>query len=301
MKNLKKVHLGGLRAIEAVGRLGSLKMAAGELGVTVGAVSQQVLKAEQQLGAQLFERHARGLRATTHGKAVLRHLTSGMSQLSAAVNLAMQNHQDTLTVSVAPVFAGKWLVWRLNKFSEACPGIRIRVDASYELVDLNTSDVDLCIRVGRGQWPGVRAEKLMDQRIFPVCSPALGREIHTLTDLGKLPVIRDQYSMFGWNAWLGPNGPDESILQEGPVFSDASLCLDAAIAGQGIFMAWETLAGDAVQAGRLVAPFTKRHQTEFSYWLVMGQHAHKSQNILKFQSCLRPNWTNRSALDHWPR
>ncbi len=287
MENLNRIHLGGLRAIEAVGRHGSLKKAAGELGVTVGAVSQQVLKTEQQLGRSLFERHARGLRATAHGQAVLRHLTSGMAELSAAVSLAMQNQQDSLTVSVAPVFAGKWLVWRLNKFSEVCPDVRIRVDASDGLVDLNTSDVDLGIRVGRGNWPGVKAEKLMNQRIFPVCSPAMAGEITIPTDLGKYPVIRDKNAMFDWNVWLGPNGLDESILQEGPVFSDASLCLDAAIAGQGIFMAWETLAGDAVQMGRLIAPFADRRETEFSYWLVMGQYAHKSHNIARFQSWLK--------------
>jgi LysR family glycine cleavage system transcriptional activator len=287
MRNLNRVSLGGLRAIEAVGRLGSLRAAADEIGVTPGAISQQVQKAEAQLGCMLFERRPKGMTLTPRGHDVLRHLTSGMSELSAAVALATRHQEDTLTVSVAPVFAGKWLVWRLNRFHEAHPHMRIRVDATSAFVDPDMSDVDVCIRVGSGQWSGVKTKRLADQRAFPVCSPALAAQINSLGDLSRVPVIRDRGEMFGWNIWLKPNGLDDAILSDGPVFSDASLCLDAAIAGQGVFLAWEALACDALRSGRLVAPFPDRYPTGFSYWYVTGRYAPASRSVRDFEAWLR--------------
>ena len=294
MRNLNRVNLGGLRAIEAVGRLGSLRAAAEELGVTPGAVSQQVQKTEAQLGRRLFERRPKGLVPTPQGEEVLRHLTGGMAELSAAVALAGREREDRLTVSVAPVFAEKWLVWRLKDFNETHPEIRIRVDATISLVDPNLSDVDLCIRVGKGPWPGVEAEKLLEQRIFPVCSPALAEEIRSPPDLGRVPIIRDARAMFGWDAWLAPQGYDDGVLCggsapacDGPTFSDASLCLDAAMAGQGVFLAWETLACDALAAGRLAAPLPGRYPTGFAYWLIFARQRRRSQAARAFEGWLR--------------
>jgi DNA-binding transcriptional LysR family regulator len=287
MKNLNRINLGGLRAIEATGRLGSLRAAADELGVTPGAISQQIQKTEQQLGRALFERRPKGLTLTPQGEEVLRHLTGGISELSAAVALAEQSREDRLIVSVAPVFAGKWLVWRLKDFTRKHPGIRVSVDATIALVDPNVSDVDLCIRVGKGGWPGVKAEKLIDQRVFPVCSPALAEQIKTPDDLRHLPIIRDAGQPYSWNVWLAPNGSDERILGEGPTFSDGSLCLDAAIAGQGVFLAWETLAENALETGRLIAPLPGRFATGQSYWLIVGRHAGKSRSVRAFEIWLR--------------
>ena len=287
MRNLNRINLGGLRAIEAVGRLGGLRAAAEEIGVTVGAVSQQVQKTEAQLGRRLFERRPKGLVPTPQGAEVLRHLTGGLSELSAAVALAGRGRDDVLTVSVAPVFAGKWLVWRLTDFNERHPEIRIRVEATLALADPNLSDVDACIRVGKGPWPEVEAEKLLEHRVFPVCCPALAARIRSPRDLGRVPIIRAAATMFGWNTWLAPRGEDESLLGAGPTFSDGSLCLDAAIAGQGVFLAWETLACDALDAGRLVAPLPGREPTGFAYWFVTARQRRKSPSLRAFEAWLR--------------
>lgn len=191
MKNLNLIHLSGLRAVEAVGRLGNLRKAADELGVTPGAVSQQVQKIESQLDRPLFERLPKGLRLTALGDRIQQHLTSGLTELSAGIALAHQSEEKTLTVSVAPVFAEKWLVWRLKRFNKQHSGIRIRVDATTELIDPDLSDVDICIRVGRNPKDVKSSTKLLDQRVFPVCSPALAKEIKSPADLAKLPIIRD--------------------------------------------------------------------------------------------------------------
>ncbi|MEM5581278.1 MULTISPECIES: LysR substrate-binding domain-containing protein [unclassified Roseibium] len=287
MKSLINIHLSGLRAVEAVGRLGSVKAAAEELGVTVGAVSQQVQKTEAQLGVQLFERQNRLLLPTSHMLAMQPHLTSAMTSLSTAVATTQRGREDALTISVAPVFAGKWLVWHIKNFSKAHPGIRVRVEATVDLVDPDTSDVDLCIRVGRGPYPGVNAEKLLNQRVFPVCSPALAEGIRKPEDIGKLPIIHDPGQMFTWKSWLDLFGLDESILQCGPTFSDGSLCLDAAIAGQGVFLAWETLAVYAVNSGQVIAPFPERAATGMAYWLISGRNAPETKAKRAFGNWLK--------------
>ena len=297
MNDLNRVHLNGLRAVEAVGRLGGLRPAADELGVTIGAVSQQVQKTERQLGRPLFERLPKGIRPTPLGEDVLRRLTVGMAELTAAVALVLGDDEDVLTVSAAPVFAGKWLVWRLNRFNEQYPDVRIRIDANVALVDPSFSDVDVCIRVGGGDWPGVRAAKILDHRVYPVCSPAIARQLKSPGDLATVPIIRDADAMFGWDVWLGPNGLDTAMLGEGPVFSDASLCLDAAIAGQGVFLAWETLANDAVNMGRLVAPFPGRYRTGIAYWFITAREGGAKPRVRAFRTWLETELAASVSVD----
>src|ERR1051325_3719250 len=100
MKNLNLVHLNGLRALEAVGRLGSLQAAAQELGVSVGAVSQQVIKAETQLGQPVFHRLPKGMAATEAARPMLARLTEGFQSLSEAVGIGRQRDDTLLTISV---------------------------------------------------------------------------------------------------------------------------------------------------------------------------------------------------------
>lgn len=287
MQSLNRIHLNGLRAVECVGRLGGLKPAADWLGVTSGAVSQQVQKVEQQLGRPLFFRHHFGMVPTPLGREVLIHLTAGFSELAIAVDQASALTQHALVVSVAPVFASKWLVWRLKSFNDAHPDVRVRVDATTTIVDPNGSDVDLCIRVFKGRPTGTRVSKLLDQRIFPVCSPRIAENIKTPTDIRSIPVIRDSLSRFGWELWLEKLGLSENDLTNGPTFSDAALCLDATIAGQGIFLAWETLANDAMARGQVVAPFDGRIATGTSYWLLEKDQSAKAGDVAKFTDWLR--------------
>ena len=291
MKNLNRIHLNSLRAVEAVGRLGSLLAAAEELGVTPGAVSQHVHKAEDQLGRALFQRSGRGLTLTAPGADVMPHLTAAMKALSTGVAMLTESTDDPLVVSVPPVFASKWLVWRLSAFNEAHPTIRVRVDATMDMVDMATSDVDVCVRVSRTEpshgLGGARCTRLMDQRIFPVCSVALAERLASPSDLTDVPVVRDRLAMFGWNDWLADGEPADDALTTGLTFSDASLCLDSTIAGQGVFLAWETLASDALAAGRLAEPFARRARTGIAYWLLERRHSLKARSIARFTGWLK--------------
>ncbi|MCB1338474.1 MAG: LysR family transcriptional regulator [Maritimibacter sp.] len=268
MRHLNRVHLSGLRAAEAVIRHGSLAGAAGELEVSVGAVSQRIARLEQALGRRLFDRHAAGMTPTALGRDMAAPLNAGFGQLSAALDGAFRDRAHSLTVAAAPIFAARWLIWKLPRFAERHPDIQVRIDASPGLVDPNTGEADLCLRVGRGDWPGVRAEKLYDQRVTPLCAPAVAARLHRPEDLALVPIIRDALAMYGWECWLGPEGLSAEILGPGPVLSDGSLCLDAAISGAGVYLGWETIDLHALATGQLVAPFPGRHETGLATWLV---------------------------------
>lgn len=287
MKILNRVHLSGLRAVEAVGRLGGLAAAAREMGVTPGAVSQQIQRTEAALGRALFSREGKGLSLTALGEEVCARLTAGMTELSRAVALAEARDPGALTISVAPIFASKWLVWHLARYREVDPGVRVRIDADVGLVDPNTADVDACVRVGPGGWPDVTAERMLDQEVFPVCSPAIAERLNSPADLGTVPIIRDRYSMFSWDVWLAPNGQDKAMLGDGPVYSDGALCLDAAIAGQGVFLGWEPLASHALASGQVIAPFADRYKTGAAYWFVTAKTHRANPHVSRFRDWLK--------------
>lgn len=287
MKALNTVNLSALRAVEAIGRTGSLSAAAAELGVTPGALSQRLAKAEAALGRTLFTRDPGGLTPTDRCAAALPRLTRALQDMAATVEDLRATGSRTLTVSVAPIFASRWLIWRIHRFTAAHPDISVRIEPTTALVDPDASGVDACIRVGRSPGRGVDATRLLEQRVFPVCAPAIGATITTPADLFRHPVIRETEQLFGWDVWL--KGRDLSLadIPPGPSYGDASLCLDAAMAGQGVFMGWETLAADQVDGQRLVAPFPERPATGASYWFVTGPHSGRRPALRSFLGWLQ--------------
>ncbi|MDQ0319508.1 DNA-binding transcriptional LysR family regulator [Pararhizobium capsulatum DSM 1112] len=287
MKNLNVIHLNGLRAVEATGRLGSLQAAADELGVTIGAVSQQIIKTEKQLGRTLFERSPRGLVASDFGERFLPRLKAGFELLDQAVGAARKRDEGILTISVAPVFAARWLVARLDRFAEQHPGIQLRIDATTTLANIETSDVDIGIRVGRGDWPGVHAELLLAQEVFPVCSPAMASQMREPADILRFPAVIDAHAMFSWDVWLREVGLSGHRMGERHVFNEASICLDAAIAGQGPMLAWQTLASDSLLAGRLIAPFRIRAKTGFGHYFVTAPDRRETATVRAFKQWVR--------------
>ncbi|MEZ2132562.1 MULTISPECIES: LysR substrate-binding domain-containing protein [unclassified Sinorhizobium] len=302
MRNLNLVHLNGLRALEAVGRLGSLQAAAEELGVSIGAVSQQVIKAEAQLGRVIFERTPKGMLATDVGRPLLAQLSEGFRYLSEAVTSAQRRDDDILTISVAPVFAARWLVHRLDRFAARHPQVSLRIDATTQLVDPATCDIDIGIRVGNGRWPGVKAELILAQEVFPVCTPALACTLKQPADILKLPAVIDARAMFDWEVWLREAGLSGASLAIRHTFNDASLCLDAVIAGQGVMLAWQTLAGYALAHGQLVDPFGIRARTGDGHYFITAEGVREPAKVTAFKDWIREEMaeTIRSFLKAIP-
>ncbi|RYH08340.1 LysR substrate-binding domain-containing protein [Tropicimonas sp. IMCC6043] len=288
MADLNRLPLSGLRAVEVVARRGSLGAAAMELGVTPGAVSQQVLRVERIFGASLFERGPAGMTPTALGAEVARDLSAGFARIAAAVGRGFDRSEARLTLSVPPLFGARWLVHRLAGFTAAQPGVQVRLQAESDFVNPDASDVDLCIRIGRGNWPGVTAERLFEHRLFPVCSVRDAARLKVPADLAGMPAIRDAHAMVDWSMWLDAEGLSEEILGEGPVFSDAGLCMDSAMSGAGVFLAWETLAHDQLAIGNLAEPFPgRRRASGFSYWLISGAEGPRTAPQRAFRRWLK--------------
>lgn len=282
MRELNLVPLSALRAVEAVARLGGLRPAADELGVSEGAVSQAVIKAEARLERTLFERHPKGMRPTELGTEVCATLTRGMGEIVVAVRTARRESGDLLTVSVAPVFASRWLVSRLGRFHDSHPNVKLRIDASLGYVDLGASDVDVCIRSGHGPWEGTVSRKLAGQSIFPVCSPALAARMKGPASLADAPILRDASDPHLWSWWMKGTGADDVDQPDGTTFSDAGLCMDAAIAGQGVYLALDTLVQEPLRTGALVRLFPEEVRIDRAYWLVARRNPSNERAVRAF-------------------
>ncbi|MEI8699387.1 LysR substrate-binding domain-containing protein [Mesorhizobium sp. ISC15] len=285
MVMLNRVHLNGLRAVETVARLGSLSAAASELNVSASAVSQQVKRTEEQLGQALFERTASGLVLTEFGTVFTARLGAGFRELAQAVALADETSECTLVVSVAPAFASKWLLPRLSRHFARHPNVLLRIDASGRIADLDHSDIDIGIRMGDGKWPGVRAELLLAQEVFPVCAPSIAARLKSIQDLAQICAITDERSMISWDSWFEAAGVKPVTFLKGARFTDPMLCLESAIAGHGVMLAWQLLTADALTDGRLVAPFGVRAESGLGYWLVTAKT--ESRKVRDFKIWIR--------------
>ena len=281
--------LNALRAFEAAARHLSFTRAAEELFVTQAAVSHQVKALEEHLGRKLFRRLNRALLLTDDGQAYLPAVSRAFALLNEATrDLLTKETPGPLTVSALPSFAARWLVPRLGRFRKAWPDIDLRIDPSAELVDFAAGDVDVGIRYGRGKYPGMRADWLMTEDIFPVCSPQLLEGDHPLREPDDLEhhVLLHDDGHGDWRTWLLAASVDRVDPARGPIFTDSSMLIQAAMAGQGVALARGVLAADELAAGRLVRPFTLSLPTEYAYYLVCPQETADRPKIVAFREWL---------------
>src|SRR3982074_1628471 len=167
--------LNALKAFEAAARHESFTRAAEELCVTQGAVSHQVKALEQELGVKLFNRELQPLLITQAGRDYLAVVRDAFDRIALGTERLMQRQTSgALTISTSPDFAAKWLVYRLGRFAEAHPAIDLRVSATMHHVDFAREDVDLAVRHGDGDWPGLHVERLSAEQLFAGCGPGVG-------------------------------------------------------------------------------------------------------------------------------
>ncbi len=280
------IPLNALRAIEIVARRGALAPAAEELGVTIGAVSQHLRRAEDRLGLELFERTAKGLVPLPALRQALPQLTLGFTALQDALTGLKGRDDHVLTLTVGSVFASRWLIWRINKFTALYPELEIRLTVTANMLDLSRPDIDCGIRYGLGHWPGVSASLVGGTQYRPVCAPQLAHLLGVPADLANVPVIQDQTTMLSWGTWRQAAGLDPAIKFNGPVLSDASLAFDAAISGQGVLMAADMMSADAVSDGRLVRPFEVFVEGPYGYWLATSDSRREARKVTLFRNWL---------------
>ena len=262
--------LSGLRAFEAAARHLSVTLAAGELGVTPGAVSLQIRDLEQSLGVRLFERKPRRLSLTVDGEGYFKAMRSAFRLMREATDeLLARARPATLSISCTPTFAAQWLVPRLPNFEERFPGLDIRISASNRLVDFVRDGVDIAVRHGFGRYEGLVSERLLDDDLVPVIAPALRETVplDTPADLGNHVLIHDVHRQ-DWRLWLEAMGVADIDAMCGPVFTDSNGAIEAAKAGDGVVLVRLSLVAREIRERRLVAPFSRGVTTELAYYVV---------------------------------
>lgn len=272
--------LNALRVFEAAARHLSFTKAAEELHVTQAAISHQVKLLEEVLGVTLFRRLNRRLVLTDAGQTYLPPLRDAFDQMAAATRrLAQAGDSGSLRISTIQSFAAKFLMPRMPRFRAKHPDIELMISASTQLVDFRRDDVDIGIRLGRGEYPDLHVTRLMDDYIFPVCAPALLRGPHPLRsaeDLKHHTLLHDATNASEeesptWRNWLRHAGVSDVDGRRGPGFSDAAMAIQAAIAGQGVALGRAALVVEDLAAGHLVRPFEQQLKNRYSYYLVCAQ------------------------------
>jgi LysR family transcriptional regulator, glycine cleavage system transcriptional activator len=261
------IHLNALRAFEASARHQSFSAAAAELHVTPAAVGQLVRSLEEWLGTPLFERGSSGrtrLAATETAERALPDIRAGFDRLALGLERLKEGSANgVLTVTVSPSFAAKWLLPRIDRFQAGWPDMDVRLDTSQKTVDFVAQRIDIGVRYGTGSWAGLAAEKLMEEEVYPVCSPRLLGERGRLckpADMAKETLLHDvsmdeRAGFPSWQAWLRKAGVADAAALRGMKINNSAAVLQAAVDGRGVALARSVMAHDDVAAGRLVRLF----------------------------------------------
>lgn len=275
-----------LRAFTETGRLGSLKAAAESLGVTPGAVSQQIRLLEERIGVALFVRGRHGVYLTEAGARVHPGLLRGFDQIEKSLStLESLAVEKTLTISTVPSFASAWLVPRIGRFSELHPEIEVRVEASAKMVDFKRDRIDVALRHGLGSYPGLESIRLMAPVLLPVACPGLlaqGPLIREPIDCLNYPLLQDG-DRADWVLWLQAHGVqvgDEG--RRGMSFEEDLLLLRAAAAGQGIALVQDTHVQEDIDSGKLVVALDKPWPSRFAYYVVTRPDAVQRPEVQAF-------------------
>ena len=276
-----------LRAFEAAARTRSLTRAAESLHLTHSAISHQIKSLETDFGVRLVERAGRGIRLTDEGERFATRVRAVLSDLGDAVREVTERaNPRQLRVSVIPSFAARWLLPRIGKFFAKHPEIDLDVIANNALADFKRDDVDVGIRHGLGDWPGLVSEHFLDDTTFPVCSPHLnnGRLPSHPADLSRYTLLRSEGE--SWKSWFEAAGLDWPEPTRGPAFSDSSHTMQAAIDGQGVAPARSSLLGNDVHNGVLVRLFDIVVSLPRKYFLVYPPRLVDSPKLAPFRQWL---------------
>ena len=270
--------LSSLRAFEAAARCGSFKLAAQELGVTPTSISHQVKSLEEQLGLKLFERFNRRVDLTEAGEHYVGALTKAFDGIDTATQqLGSTRDGDSpaqrLVIACNPGFVDCWLRARLTDFQARFPGIWPEIIPTDAVREQLAKGAHLAIHHG-SPLNGLACELLTRTKYFPVCSPNLlegPRALMTLDDLRHHTLLHEAATK-GWENWLRSAGaPGDIDWRAGPVFHSSVLVIETAVAGHGVGMADELIAGDHLESGRLVKPFALTPDASQSSYLVLPE------------------------------
>jgi LysR family glycine cleavage system transcriptional activator len=299
-----------LRTFESVARLRGFGRAAEELGVTQGAVSQQVKALEEWLGRPLLTRGAGRTAPTEEGARLASTIATGFGQVAAVCQELRETRTGALTITLSclPGFAFNWLFPRLIGFDQRHPEYPVSINTTAALSSFTDDDVDLAIRYGLGGYSGLHVEKLMGERLFPVCAPALlaaGPPLATAADLDRHTLLVDEIADIGgdpptWAYWARRSGVPPPRPVRTRRFGQSNMVVQAAVSGFGVALGREPLVIDALTEGRLVRPLPGLVPSQFAYWLVCPPEALKRPRIRAIRDWLHDEAARQPALTDAP-
>ena len=278
-----------IQGFEAAARTLSFTKAAEELFITQSAVSRQIRALEEHLGVTLFERRPRRLALTDQGRILQGAATEFLERLQDTTNrLRSDGGAPNLTVTTTGGFASLWLIPRLRTFTALHPDVDVRISASYKTINLERSLVDVAVRYCQAEEAPEEAIRLFGEELFPICSPALQSDnAHPIKTLGDLQHhallhIDEARGPLDWDTWLAAQGhaglkPAASIR-----FDNYEQMIQAALSGQGVAMGIGRLVAGLIEAGRLVAPFSKSVIGSRSYFVIRSANTRNRPHVQAF-------------------
>ena len=289
--------LSALCSIEAVARLGSVTRAASELHLTQSAVSHNLRTVEESLGFSLFRRDAAGMAALPRGEIMAAAIHDGLSRIADAVaQVRRSDPASSLTVSVLPGFAVKWLFPRLLRFDEAHRDLEVAITTTAHLVDFDTGEADVAIRYGLGHYPGLHVDCLFTETMAPVAAPRLvgsdaDRPLRGPADLARHTLLHDDIwplkpAVPGWRTWLDAAGERTVDAARGRSFTQSNISIQAAIEGLGVALGRSPLVLDDLAASRLVKPFGPDVPTGYAHYFVCPEASLAIPKVRAFRAWL---------------
>lgn len=282
--------LTAVRTFEAAGRLQNFSRAAEELGMTQAAVSYQVRQLEDRLGRALFVREKGRVRLSETGHRLLPPVSAAFQAMGDAFAALTSDEADVLTVDAVTSFGGTWLSARIGGFQLLYPELAVRMSMSNELIDFDASNVDVAIRMGPGNWPGLRCDFLMRQHVAPLASPAFIEKHRIREPADLLRVERLAPNDCWWADWFAAAG-----IAMPPASSRRGIELDSQLqeasavqAGFGVAMMTPLFWQAEIAGGRMVQPFDTLHvSARSSMWLVHRENRVGVRKIERFREWLR--------------
>jgi LysR family glycine cleavage system transcriptional activator len=284
-----RLPLNAARVFEAVAAERSFSAAAEGLHVTTAAVSMQIKSLEQYLQVRLFRRNRRDVQLTSEGELLLPYVRRGLDELELGLRAVKSARGGALTISVLGSFLQRWFMPRLPGFHKTHPKIDLQIRASTALVDFARDDVHVAIRFGRGGWPRVHAERLMDEWLVAVCTPELLKRHGSLRgpgDTGDYPLLHS--SSEPWDIWLTGNDEGGELWPvTGTAFDDSVAVVRAAEQGQGLALARWSLAADEIAKGHVVLAHPHALRFASSYYFVCPDSYLVLPKVAAFRDWLR--------------
>ncbi|MGO4405304.1 transcriptional regulator GcvA [Bosea sp. RAF48] len=277
--------LAAVRVFEAAARHQNFTRAAEELGMTQAAVSYQIRLLEDRVGAALFVRQPRQVVLTAIGQRLAGPVAKALFDIGTVFRGLCEENQAVLTISSLQTMAITWLSPRLAQFQVENPQFEVRVGTTEHLVNFATESVDLALRYGRGEWPGLVAERLFACHYAPLCTPELREQLQLREprDLLRAPMLSPMDIC--WKSWFADVGVDVPKLggRATMALQMQAMSIQAALRGHGVAMAIPELFAYDIAAGRLVFAIDHAVRDERSYWVVYPQERQRERKIRLFR------------------